>query len=237
MVRVGCSGWQYKHWKGDFYPADLREASWLDHYLRRFDTVELNNSFYRLPEAATFRSWRERTPASFLFAVKASRFLTHMKKLKDPEEPLQRFFERARELGDRLGPVLYQLPPRWPVNLERLDAFLACLPEGTPRARVPRALVVCPEVLERLERAGRGALPARHGRLGLAARPRRSARLRSLPRRHPLRRPLRRRGAHRGPSGSAAEHAAGRDVFAYFNNDIGGHAPRDAIRLREMLGG
>ncbi|HZA35591.1 MAG TPA: DUF72 domain-containing protein, partial [Vicinamibacterales bacterium] len=92
MVRIGCSGWQYKHWKGDFYPADLRTGEWFARYAATFDTVEINNSFYRLPEAHTFRSWRERAPAGFLFAVKASRFLTHMKKLKDPEEPLQRFF-------------------------------------------------------------------------------------------------------------------------------------------------
>jgi uncharacterized protein YecE (DUF72 family) len=238
MVRIGCSGWQYKHWRGDFYPADLREAGWLDHYLRRFDTVELNNSFYRLPEAATFRSWRERTPASFLFAVKASRFLTHMKKLTDPEEPLQRFFERARELGDRLGPVLYQLPPRWPVNLERLDVFLACLP---PRARhvieFREPSWYASEVLERLERAG--VALCLHDMAGSA-----SPRIRVGPLVYVRFHGVTRYGGRYGDEELApwaewlrAEHAAGRDVFAYFNNDIGGHAPRDAIRLREMLGG
>jgi uncharacterized protein YecE (DUF72 family) len=84
-ARVGCSGWQYKHWRGDFYPAELPQARWFEHYAETFDTVEINNSFYRLPERATFAAWRQRAPRGFEFAVKASRFLTHMKKLKDPE--------------------------------------------------------------------------------------------------------------------------------------------------------
>src|SRR4029453_8922638 len=96
MVRVGCSGWQYRHWRGNFYPADLPLKSWFEHYAAVFDTVEINNSFYRLPEASTFAAWAARAPRGFLFAVKASRFLTHMKKLKDPEDPLDRFFGRAR---------------------------------------------------------------------------------------------------------------------------------------------
>jgi uncharacterized protein YecE (DUF72 family) len=88
MVSVGCSGWQYKHWRGNFYPADLPQKSWFEHYASVFDTVEINNSFYRLPEASTFAAWAARAPRRFLFAVKASRFLTHLKKLKDPEDPL-----------------------------------------------------------------------------------------------------------------------------------------------------
>jgi uncharacterized protein YecE (DUF72 family) len=238
MVRVGCSGWQYKHWKGDFYPPGLREADWLAHYLQTFDTVEINNSFYRLPEAATFRSWRERTPASFLFAVKASRFLTHMKKLKDPEQPLHLFFERARQLGGRLGPVLYQLPPRWPANLERLDTFLSCLP---PRARhvveFRESSWYAPEVLERLERAG--VALCLHDMAGSA-----SPRVRVGPFVYVRFHGVTRYGGRYGDDELApwaewlsAEHAAGRDVFAYFNNDIGGHAPRDAVRLRAMVDG
>ncbi len=127
--RAGCSGWQYKHWKGSFYPATLPQSRWLHHYAGVFDTVELNNSFYRLPEPERFASWREETPPGFLFAVKASRHLTHMKKLKDPEEPLERLFSRAKALGAKLGPVLYQLPPRWKYDPERLDQFLHALPK------------------------------------------------------------------------------------------------------------
>src|SRR5262245_50302661 len=104
IFRVGCSGWQYRHWRGAFYPDELPAKRWLEHYATRFDTVEINNSFYRLPEAATFESWKARVPRGFLFAVKASRFLTHMKKLKDPKAPLELFFSRAMKLGAALGP-------------------------------------------------------------------------------------------------------------------------------------
>src|SRR5687767_14941885 len=106
-IRVGCSGWQYKHWRGDFYPAELAPSRWLEHYAARFDTVEINNTFYRLPEPSTFGAWRQRAPDGFLYAVKASRYLTHMKKLKDPDGPLGLFFTRANRLGRALGPVLY----------------------------------------------------------------------------------------------------------------------------------
>ena len=129
-IRVGCSGWQYKHWRGDFYPSDLPQKRWFEHYATVFDTVEINNSFYRLPEESTFAAWAARAPRGFLFAVKASRFLTHMKKLKDPEEPVERFFSRVRALGRHLGPVLYQLPPGWKLDRDRLEHFLQVLPRG-----------------------------------------------------------------------------------------------------------
>jgi uncharacterized protein YecE (DUF72 family) len=126
-MRIGCSGWQYRHWRGEFYPVTLAQARWLEYYAERFNTVEINNTFYRLPEAATFTKWG-RVAHNFVYAVKASRFLTHMKKLKDPEEPVGRFFSRARHLGPSFGPVLFQLPPHWAVNLERLKIFLSALP-------------------------------------------------------------------------------------------------------------
>src|SRR5688500_11004399 len=130
QIRVGCSGWQYKHWRADFYPAELPQSRWFAPYALHFDTVENNNSFYPLPAPGTVAKWREQAPRRFLYAVKASRFLTHMKKLKDPEEPLFRFFEAASQLGPHLGPVLYQLPPGWKVDLERFEHFLRALPEG-----------------------------------------------------------------------------------------------------------
>jgi len=129
-ARVGCSGWEYKHWRGDFYPVDVPKARWFDHYAARFDTVEINNTFYRLPEQSTFAAWAARAPSGFAFAIKASRFLTHMKKLKDPEEPLARLFSRMRPLRQHLGPVLYQLPPGWKLDRERLEHFLQALPKG-----------------------------------------------------------------------------------------------------------
>jgi uncharacterized protein YecE (DUF72 family) len=133
-VRVGTSGWEYRDWRGRFYPRDLPKDRWLEHYVQHFDTVELNTSFYRLPAAETFAAWRDRLPDGFAMAVKASRYLTHIKRLRDPDEPLERFWSRARRLGDRLGPVLYQLPPRWRRNAERLAEFLDAVPRGAPQA-------------------------------------------------------------------------------------------------------
>ncbi len=130
QIRIGTSGWVYNHWRGVFYPEELRQRDWFQYYAREFDTVEINNSFYRLPSDLAFDAWREQAPPRFLYAVKASRFLTHMKKLLDPEEPLKTFFERASHLGPTLGPVLYQLPPHWHVNLARFEHFLAALPKG-----------------------------------------------------------------------------------------------------------
>ena len=127
-MRVGCSGWNYKSWKGPFYPSGLAASKWLPYYAERFDTVEINNTFYRLPEAQTFAAWRAQVPAGFLFAVKASRFMTHMKRLRDPQEPIERLFSRVHALGPCLGPVLYQLPGNLQFDLPLLDAFLRALP-------------------------------------------------------------------------------------------------------------
>jgi uncharacterized protein YecE (DUF72 family) len=127
-VRIGTSGWEYRDWRGDFYPASLPRDRWLKFYAERFETVELNNPFYRLPDAATFVTWGKRVPPLFRYAVKASRYLTHVRRLRDPSEPVERFWSRAMRLGPRLGPVLYQLPPRWRPDLERLGHFLDLVP-------------------------------------------------------------------------------------------------------------
>jgi len=132
QLRIGCSGWNYKSWKGRFYPATLKTGEWLKYYATRFDTVEINNTFYRLPEGSTFVAWRKQTPDDFLIAVKASRFLTHLKRLRDPEEPTHRLFSRVNRLGPRLGPVLYQLPGNFHIDLERLEQFLKQLPQRLP---------------------------------------------------------------------------------------------------------
>jgi len=140
VIRIGCSGWNYKHWRDRVYPPGVPVRLWFEHYSTLFDTVEINNTFYRLPEPATFASWRDRAPDQFLFAIKASRFLTHLKRLNDPEEPVARMFEHARELGGHFGPVLYQLPGNFHRDLDRLDHLLALLPRtlgelgGAPRA-------------------------------------------------------------------------------------------------------
>jgi uncharacterized protein YecE (DUF72 family) len=234
-VRVGCSGWQYRHWRGSFYPSTLPSSRWFEQYVRGFDTVEVNNTFYRLPEPGTFVDWARRAPRGFTFAVKASRFLTHMKKLKDPAEPLRRFFTRARRLGRTLGPVLYQLPPRWPVDVERLAAFLKALPRRHRHAvefRDPswyrdevfallerRRVALC---LHDMEGSGSGKIDIGpfvyvrfHGTTKYGGRYS--------------------DGTLNGWADWLAERARDRRVYAYFNNDVGGHAPRDAVRLRDAI--
>jgi uncharacterized protein YecE (DUF72 family) len=127
-IRVGTSGWHYDHWRGRFYPDDLRKDEWLEYYARHFDTVEINNTFYHLPRAKTMTNWHDKAPAGFVYAVKASRYITHVKKLNDPAESIQRFFDLVDLLKRRLGPILYQLPPSLHKDLERLDAFIKGLP-------------------------------------------------------------------------------------------------------------
>lgn len=236
-LRVGCSGWLYRHWRGDFYPAELPTSRWFAHYALAFDTVEINNSFYRLPDAATFAKWREQAPPHFLYAVKASRFLTHIKKLKDPEGPLARFFEHARELGTGLGPILYQLPPRWPINLERFEHFLRALPRGCRHVvefREPswydervyelmrrRDVALCLHDMEGSSTDRIVIGPIVYVRFHVGTK------------------------KYGGRYGDArlddwaawlADRASeGREVFAYLNNDTGGHAPRDAVRLRNRI--
>jgi len=236
-IRIGCSGWQYKHWRGDFYPAELPTSRWFAHYALSFDTVEINNSFYRLPPAATFAKWREQAPSRFLYAVKASRFLTHMKKLKDPAQPLARFFENARQLGSRFGPILYQLPPRWPVNLERFEIFLRALPGGyrhTVEFREPswyddrvyellrrHSVALC---LHDMQGSASGKLvvgPFIYVRFHFGTQ--------KYGGRYSDER------LDDWAEWLAARATEGLHVFAYFNNDTGGHAPRDAVRLRQKI--
>jgi uncharacterized protein YecE (DUF72 family) len=237
-ARVGCSGWEYKHWRGGFYPADLPRTRWFEHYAAAFDTVEINNTFYRLPEERTFAAWAERAPAGFVYAVKASRFLTHMKKLKSPEEPLDRLFTRMRPLAGRLGPVLYQLPPGWPIDLRRLEHFLQALPQGVRHVvEFRNSSWYADEVMGLLERYSVALCV--HDMQGSA-----TGRQRVGPFIY-----VRFHGAtaHYGGGYSddrlagwaewlGSQRAAGLDVYAYFNNDIGGHAPRNAGTLRTLMG-
>jgi uncharacterized protein YecE (DUF72 family) len=137
-LRVGTSGWQYASWRGVLYPAGLGQLHWLEHYATVFATVENNNAFYRLPSRDNFAAWRERTPPGFVMAVKASRYLTHMKRLREPDEPVSRLLDVAAGLGDRLGPVLLQLPPTMRAGPQRLADCLACFPAGQRVAVEPR---------------------------------------------------------------------------------------------------
>jgi uncharacterized protein YecE (DUF72 family) len=146
-LRVGTSGFDYRDWHSRFYPADLPDRARLSYYARTFDTVELNVTFYRMPAAAAFQRWREEVPDGFRFAVKASRYLTHVRRLRDPQAPVEYLMERASLLGDRLGPILLQLPPDLPIELDRLDRTLSAFGPAVPvavEARHPSWF--CPEL-------------------------------------------------------------------------------------------
>ena len=246
-ARIGCSGWYYKSWRGTIYPETLETSSWLRAYTRRFCTVEINNSFYRLPSPQTFAGWRAQVPRGFLFSVKASRFLTHIKRLRDPEEPLTRLLTHARPLGPSLGPVLYQLPPRWFPDADRLETFLASLPERrSPGSRVrlhhviemrdPRGYE--PWVIDLLHQYGVTLcvhdMPGSESPL-LMIGPIVYVRLHGY-------------GAKYGGSYPHAlleewatwlrgAMATGLDAYVYFNNDMNGYAVSDAERLRILVNG
>jgi uncharacterized protein YecE (DUF72 family) len=134
MIRVGTSGWQYSSWKGAFYPEGLPQRAWLRHYASQFSVVEVNNSFYQLPRESTFDRWRAETPDGFLFAVKASRYITHIRRMRDCKDPVDLFWSRAERLGSKLGPVLFQLPPNLRADPELLAEFLGTLPPGMKAA-------------------------------------------------------------------------------------------------------
>lgn len=126
---IGTSGWNYKHWRENFYPEDLKQKDWLNFYSERLKSVEINNSFYHLPDIKTFNDWERIVPKNFTFAVKGSRYITHMKKLKDPKQSFKKLFSHAKHLKNKLGPFLFQLPPRWKYNKERFEAFVTALPD------------------------------------------------------------------------------------------------------------
>ncbi|MFN3919546.1 MAG: DUF72 domain-containing protein [Methylohalobius sp.] len=159
-ARIGTCGWSYGVWRGVFYPEHLRPSQWLSLYAQHFDTVEVNASFYHLPKEATVRRWVSETPPGFCFAVKAWRAITHYRRLADCTELVATFFARLEAFGEKLGPVLFQLPPRFPAEPKRLEAFLACLPCGHRYAfefRDPSWH--CQPVYELLNRAGAAFCP------------------------------------------------------------------------------
>ena len=235
-LRIGTSGWHYEHWRGAFYPPGERPS--LTRYAERFDTVEINNSFYRLPSAETFTSWRDQTPRDFLFAVKASRFITHMKKLSDPTGGFERFFAAAAHLGPKLGPILFQLPPHWRCDVDRLNEFLKVVAPRRPRCAFEfrNETWFCAEVQALLTRHN-----AAHCVFDIARHP--SPRLVSADFTY-----IRLHGpeaAYAGSYGDAAlaEWAArievwlreGLDVFCYFDNDQKAYAVGDALRLKAIM--
>lgn len=237
-IRIGASGWNYRHWRGLFYPDRLAMKHWFAHYAAAFDTVEINNSHYRLPEATVFAAWRNAAPPGFVYAVKASRFLTHHKKLKDPDEPIERLLTRARHLGPTLGPLLYQLPPRWRLDLGRLRAFVERLPGDVTHVmefRDPTWLVDPVFALLDEHRIGF----CTHDMPGfdvprLATGPVAYVRFHGATGKYVGRYPEAVLVDWLGWMRGQAER--GRPVFTYFNNDIHGHAIEDALALKRLAG-
>jgi uncharacterized protein YecE (DUF72 family) len=212
-VLIGTSGYVYPDWRGRFYPRDLPAHEWLPFYAARFPTAELNSPFYRLPRAATFRAWARAVPETFVFAVKASRFLTHIKRLREPGPPLTLFMQRAKGLGDLRGPILFQLPERFHLNLERLDPVF----ERLATANVALCLhdwktqPVTGPVTADFVYVRRHGTRRRYGGSYSDRRLREDA--------------LR-------VEDWAAE---GKDVFVYFNNDGRASAVRNSLRLTELI--
>jgi uncharacterized protein YecE (DUF72 family) len=238
-VRVGCSGWNYDDWRGTFYPAGEPRRRWLELYAKHFDTVEVNTTFYRLPRRDAVAAWVQQTPASFLFAVKASRYLTHIRRLQDLDEGIRRFYERIEPLQEagRLGPVLWQLPANFHRDDERLAAWLQALPEGrhTIEFRHPSWFVA--PVMQALRDRGVALTIGDH-----PERPFQS---------HETTADWRFVRFHYGSRGRAGNYSAAEldtwarritqwrrreEVFAYFNNDWRGFAPANAKGLRDRLG-
>lgn len=236
-VHIGCSGWQYRHWRGRFYPDRLPVGRWFGHYADAFGAVEINNSFYRWPAPTVFARWREQAPPGFRYAVKANRFLTQAKKLKDCEEPIGRILAGVRELGGAMGPLLFQLPPRFRINLERLEGFLALLPGDVAGVFEFRdASWYAPEVLALLDRHGAGFCA--HDLPGFVT-PRWACGRAAYVRFHGA------GGKYWGRYPNEAllgwtdwmvdQARGGREVWAFFNNDAEGHAVEDALTLKAIM--
>lgn len=236
--RVGCSGWNYDSWRGDLYPEGVGPARWLSLYAQEFDTVEVNSTFYRLASRKAVERWVEQTPPDFTFAVKASRYLTHIKRLRDLPGPIRRFREPLAPLEEsgRLGAVLWQLPPDFKRDDDRLDRLLDHLPVGRHAIEFRHPTWFCEEVLERLRQ--------RDVALVLAHHPDRPWQPWELTASFAVVR------FHFGACGRRGDYseaeldewaarlapvAAERDLLVYFNNDWEGFAPRNALGLRKRL--
>lgn len=238
--RIGTSGWVYPHWKGRFYPKDVPQRLWFQHYAAHFDTVEVNNTFYRLPTEETVARWQNQAPDGFVYAVKASRFLTHIKRLHDLEGPFKRFMDLVTVLRDHLGPILFQFPEsfhRTEANLERLRTFFALIPPKPPFVLEFRHKSwFRDDVYALMHHYGVG--------LCIASDPKRPTDFRATSQVVYVR--------FHGPKGKRyrgnypesqlrewaeriAELARGKSAYVYFNNDWNAYAVHNAMRLRELL--
>jgi uncharacterized protein YecE (DUF72 family) len=236
-IHIGCSGWVYKHWRGIFYPEGLAQKHWFDRYSEEFDTVEINASFYRVPLASTFDGWRQKAPDRFCYAVKVNRFITHMKKLLDVQQPLDDFVALARRLRHRLGPLLYQLPPGMKLDLDRLESFLKLVPRDLANVfEFRNEDWYVPELYELLDR--HGASFCVHDMPGSKTERTATGRI-AYVRFHGG------EGKYWGRYSDQAllswaewildQSRQGRSLWCYFNNDIHGHAIEDARALKSII--
>ena len=237
-VRIGCSGWNYAHWRERVYPKGLPQRRWLERYATLFDTVEVNTTFYRLPRSEAVASWVGESPAGFLFAVKASRYLTHVKRLRDMEEGVSRFYERIEPLvrSPKLGPVLWQLPPTFRRSDERLERALRQLPAGRHCFEFRHESWFVPETYACLSEHGAALVIGDH--------PDRPWQAHELTADWTF---VRFHHGRRGRNGNYSERELDEwaeridswrsraDVFAYFNNDWEGYAVGNALGLQSRL--
>jgi uncharacterized protein YecE (DUF72 family) len=237
-IHNGTSGWYYDHWKGPFYPEDLSKDALLAYYAESFGTVEINNSFYQLPKKETLSQWRNSVPEGFIFSFKANRYITHMKKLKDPVTSLSRMLDAVRSLDGKLGPILFQLPPTWRFDPERFYDFLEALPGEyryafelrDPSWLDPRAYEALTEI---------GAAFCIYEFAGQVSPKEITADFVYIRLHGPAGVPYKGQYSTKTLSGWAGDISTwvgqGREVFCYFDNDEAGYAVQDALRLEEML--
>jgi uncharacterized protein YecE (DUF72 family) len=239
VIHIGCSGWNYPHWRETVYPKGLPARRWLEHYAALFDTVEVNNTFYRLPNLSAVEGWAEQTPPGFVLSVKASRYLTHIKRLSDMGTGVARFYERIEPLikARKLGPVLWQLPPTFRRDDDRLAGALSQLPPGRHAFEFRHESWFVPEVYELLR--------ARNAALVIGDHPERRFQTYELTADWTfVRFHYGRRGRHGNYSKRELSEWAKRiagwgtraDVYAYFNNDWNGYAVRNGLELKRLLG-
>jgi len=236
-VHIGTSGWHYDHWKGLFYPDAISTEEMLPYYTAHFHSVEVNNSFYQLPKKATLERWKKTVPRNFIFALKASRYITHMKKLKDPAQGVPSLLEIASVMEEKVGPILFQLPPRWRINLKRLDAFLQFLSRDFRYAfefRDPSWFNDSTyEMLAKKDAAF--CIYNLAGRLS----PKEVTTDFVYVRLHGPEAAYQGQYDGKTLSGWAGAfstwHSQGKEIFCYFDNDEAGYAVQDALRLQKML--
>lgn len=236
-ISIGTSGWYYEHWRGPFYPQGLGKGKFLSYYTSHFETVEINNTFYQLPKRETLFHWRDTTPAGFIFSVKASRFITHMKKLKGPDKALPPFFKTMEMLQGKMGPIIFQLPPAWRFNGDRFEVFLKALPREFRYAfefRDPTWFN--PQAYEAM---------AKHGvafciyELGGRVSPQEVTTDFVYLRLHGPQGPYQGHYSTEVLTGWAKSFSAwtqqGKKIFCYFDNNQEGYAAQDALKLKKII--